>query len=502
MSPTKTLVKPIMNGHAPIAKSIDLFIVVSSEDDRYLVKGGIGTYTGILTRVLPRLLPSAKVHWYTESPNDLSFVEEIDGAIRHYLSRTQTNRDGTSVHLDNAAFAYLVSAHVQNLIDSTKAKNAKSRIIVESPDFEGLLRPFFICGNDPRILRVLRLHGGTIIPAVLNQTDLTEPGIASQIKAEAEQALNSDIFSSITKYILGETLRHLPIAAKTIPHPILPSPVNSDSFHVGLASRKEAIQLLRVTYGVDIREDYFNIFMLGSVEKRKGVEIVLKAVSDICARMPSAHFYFLGNCANKTLKPLSCNSNVKLSREQVLETAGLQYSYKVHVVGYVDHKLLPQIYNAGDVFPICYLADNFPGTVLEIALAERPLIALARAGVREMVMDDKGNHQTLVLEGDNNSELAQSLARCIQIVSDKSQVARETATRFREHILKRYDSEMTVKSLLAVYNKLLDEKIEQGEKKARETAINGHVQINGVSETMKKGVIVTENEVACGLDGV
>ena len=63
-------------------------IFVTSEDDRYLVKGGIGTAVGVLTETLGGLYPDRSVDWITESPASEYFLERRGSVTRHYLPRT------------------------------------------------------------------------------------------------------------------------------------------------------------------------------------------------------------------------------------------------------------------------------------------------------------------------------------------------------------------------------------------------------------------------------
>lgn len=61
-------------------------IFVSSEDDKHLVKGGIGTYLGIFTRVLAKEHPEFNITWISQSSNNTEF-EEQDGNVRRIYSK-------------------------------------------------------------------------------------------------------------------------------------------------------------------------------------------------------------------------------------------------------------------------------------------------------------------------------------------------------------------------------------------------------------------------------
>lgn len=87
------------------------------------------------------------------------------------------------------------------------------------------------------------------------------------------------------------------------------------------------------------------------------------------------------------------------------------YKYIVFA-NYIDHKLLPDIVASGDLFPIMSLGDNFPGTVAEISLAAKPILALKRGGVAEMLTNRKGKFIAYNL-GSNLCKASSNLAQGI-----------------------------------------------------------------------------------------
>lgn len=55
--------------------SFDVCIFVSSEDDKYIVSGGIVTYIGVFTKFIRKLFPSIKVFWISKSHTGKRFIE-------------------------------------------------------------------------------------------------------------------------------------------------------------------------------------------------------------------------------------------------------------------------------------------------------------------------------------------------------------------------------------------------------------------------------------------
>lgn len=54
----------------------NFYIIVSTEDHDELVKGGIGTYLGLLFSAVKENLENVRIIWITESPNLNFFVKK------------------------------------------------------------------------------------------------------------------------------------------------------------------------------------------------------------------------------------------------------------------------------------------------------------------------------------------------------------------------------------------------------------------------------------------
>ena len=118
--------------------SLPDIVFVTSEDDRYLVKGGIGTAVGILVKTIGNYQPLRRIDWITESPTAESFIE-VEGSIRrHYVSR-----DYDAERQLLSEFATRVSLYLRNLIELRRSEYGAIPIIVEAADWEGLAADYF-----------------------------------------------------------------------------------------------------------------------------------------------------------------------------------------------------------------------------------------------------------------------------------------------------------------------------------------------------------------------
>ncbi len=111
------------------------YVFVSTEDDKRLVKGGIGTYLGLLVSVLGEIRPDCEVDWVTQAPGATDFTEEDRNVRRHYLSRVAA--DGADLPLSE--YSEVVDSYVTALCDRILSAGEDRRIYVEAPDWEGLL---------------------------------------------------------------------------------------------------------------------------------------------------------------------------------------------------------------------------------------------------------------------------------------------------------------------------------------------------------------------------
>lgn len=443
------------------SSDITHYIVVSTEDDKYCVKGGIGTYLGTLVDGLQKFDMGLQIKWFTQSPNDKKFNERNNNLLRVYLPRQ--NEFGDEIDIDD--YAKLFVLNVRNEIAQILKEDPNARIVVESPDWEGLLADLYQESDNPRVLKVSKIHTPLSVTSSLSGLEIDEDK-RKQISRETKQMCNSDLLSSPTKYIIQAAKDSSRLLLRCgAPEVIIPNCIKCEDYVGNKNSRSQAINIFRNVTNQAISEDSFNIFVVGSVEKRKGIEIVVRAVEEIIGLIPNAQIYFIGHYVKDNGDSLTAND--KLSPSFVLDQIPEKFRGHVHFTGYIDHDKMPSIMNAGDIFPICYLGDNFPGTIAEIGLSQRPMIVIPRGGVKEMIKKD-GEYLTQVIDGSSNEELASNLARKLLDFAKDPEYSKELAPRFRSHLISSFDATKIVQRMLEEYSSRISEKCSNPEpKKAR-----------------------------------
>ena len=191
-----------------------------------------------------------------------------------------------------------------------------------------------------------------------------------------------------------------------------------------------------------------NIYIVGSVETRKGAELVIDAIAQVAEKLPQARFCFLGHHGGNESKNLTANT--KLSPAVLLEKIPAQYRHQVAFAGYVDHAELPSIIESGDAFPIMYLGDNFPGVVAEIALMEKPILALARGGLNEMLRNESGQFIAYDL-GSSLQTASTNLAEGLLTLYSQPQVREVMGKSLNALIRNKYNPEMIAKEIIEFY---------------------------------------------------
>ena len=428
------------------------YIVISTEDDKYLVKGGIGTYLGNLIRGIQRVYPSIQILWITQSPNTENFVEKRSNTEIRYISTYQGE-----LKLSAAAYSNLLENEVKNAVKKIKFQNKKYKILIESPEWEGLLSSYFQVENDRNILKITRIH--TPLAVTLKLSGLqTNSDNELQLKKEYNQLKYSEVLSAPTQYIFNLTNNVvLKNNFSSINKCIIPNPIDVDNFVI-VENRQQSIKFFREITKCPIDEKNFNIFIVGSVEKRKGVEIVFKMIPKILLRIPNAHFYFIGHCVKDKCDNLT--ANIKLSAQEIFNSFASQTIPHIHVVGYIEHSMLPKIMGAGDIFPICYLGDNFPGVVTEIGLAKRPLIVLLKGGIPEMIKNSEDEYLCITVKEGTYEEISEEFSDNILKFFNGEANKSDLPEALKRHLIENFSSKKIVQDLLTFYQHEIEKKQE------------------------------------------
>lgn len=429
--------------------SLSDLVFVTSEDDKYLVKGGIGTATGILVNTIADNHPLRRVDWITESPSEITFVEQDRGVTRHYISRYSKGRK-----LPLSRFADNIDQYLRHLLDFRRFESPEKGIIIEAADWEGLAAEYFAEHDDAHILKVSRLHTPLVVCAELNRLDQSCENNLQMVR-EQRQLGASDLLSSPTNYILHKTFDQVLLAESVIPPTVvIPNCADVTGPSGDAQSRGGALNELRRLTGLPLPDAAFHVFVLGSVEIRKGSEIIQRSIPRLFEAIPNCHLTWIGHYATSG----ELTANAKVDASTFYTGIPSQWHHRVHLAGFIEHARLPAVLAAADMYALCYLGDNFPGAVLEIALAGIPMAVLLRGGIPEMIVD-RGEPLAYTLGNTAHDSVENQLVTAALQVHGDPASARKLARKLKIHITQKYSAQRVAEQLMESYEQALTCKI-------------------------------------------
>ena len=403
------------------------YIMVSTEDHVQLVKGGIGTYLGLLLKSFEKHLPNIKLIWITESPTTQFFVSKMHN---HRIFYVPKNQYGVKNKIERAC------ARIHKLLST----NQENKIAIEAPDWEGLLSNLFSYNLGKNTLKITRLH------SVLELTKQLENNFSvaeiEQIKREHQQILNSDIISAPTSYVYNFTKMLFDKHFSGIPKCIIPNFINMDFRNTKLISRKDACSNFNKIIGNGIIfPNHKNIFCVGSLEHRKGIDLILKMAENLVRADRNINFYLIGHYEKNGD---SLTLNTKYTREYLESIIPTDIFQNIYICGYIPYSKLQGLYNACDMFLFCYRHDNFPGALIEACLSGKNIVYLKRGGCKE-IMNYKSKNLGIGFDGDDEETIIINGQKAIS--KSLQNPGRYTATAVR----KKYDSTKLVMRMCNAY---------------------------------------------------
>jgi glycosyltransferase involved in cell wall biosynthesis len=165
---------------------------------------------------------------------------------------------------------------------------------------------------------------------------------------------------------------------------------------------------------------------------RKGVEELLRAMTQICAVRPDVHLVVAGE--------------VELDDELRALVASAGLGDRLHLLG--RRSDVPEVLSAMDVFVLSSHDEGMSNAILEAMAMEKPVVATDVGGTGEVVSEGVTGH--LVPARD-----AEALARGIERVLEDRQRGRAMGIRGREVVVDRFSARAMVRQMEALYTQLL-----------------------------------------------
>lgn len=249
-------------------------------------------------------------------------------------------------------------------------------------------------------------------------------GVAPAVKACAERALRHStlIFEAqatralFAPYADPDRLLHIPYGVDID---------NIDTFRLGTERARTRGRL-----GIGVTD--FVILCVGTVQPRKGQNLLLRAFQDVASRYPDAKLVFVGDLGDSH----GCSLRERAASSPV--------AAKVQVLPVVEN--VYEWYRAGDLLVCASDVESMPRTVLEAMAFELPVLGTNVFGLPELIEDGVTGY---LCQANDRESLASALSR---VLDDPPQRRREIAAAARSKVCLRHE----VSGFVTAYAALLD----------------------------------------------
>lgn len=177
------------------------------------------------------------------------------------------------------------------------------------------------------------------------------------------------------------------------------------------------------------------VLFVGPILKRKGPQLLIRAIPLIVKEHPDTVFVFVGRGSFK-------ERTEKLSRE-------LGVKKFVYFTGYIPKDQLHYLYKRSDIFVLPSSSEGFPYTVLDAMVFSKAIVSTAIPCIEEYLSES-----ALLIPPGNSEALADAVIRLL----DDRKLARDLGTKAHRLIETRFNWNVVVSEVLDVYAEILKSK--------------------------------------------
>ena len=308
--------------------------------------GGIATYQKLIGKYLSML--GHKVIVIARGlKEDQDYYEDKIRVIRIYNPSVQNAIE------DYKNYRLKVSRKIEELVNQGEID------VIETPDWGAETIMYF---NKRSVPVVVKLHTPLCVWQEHNKIGLNETVNDTMLQWEKEIILNADKIVSCSSILLDKLKKYYPTLdySKIL---VVPNPANTEKF-VSFPGQKSN-----------------TILYVGSLEQRKGVDILAKAIPIFLEKIDSkVIFKFIGKDTNRNDKNISMIEYIK-------ELVPSKYHNNLEFVEQLDNEILINYYNEAMIGVVPSRFDNLPYVAQEMLLSGLAVIASDNTGVREMIVD-------------------------------------------------------------------------------------------------------------------
>lgn len=184
------------------------------------------------------------------------------------------------------------------------------------------------------------------------------------------------------------------------------------------------------------KNSLFTIGIAKNLERKYGIEYLIEGFKKFNDKNPKSQLEIIGDGIIK-------EDFKRLSRKLNLEN-------KIIFHGRINNNKLSNILNTWDVYVIPSLFESFGVSAVEASSCGLPVIGTNVGGLPEVIED---NTTGFIIPSKN----PQAISEKLQILFDNVELRVEMGKKGRELVLKNYDWEENVKTMIEIYNKTISD---------------------------------------------
>ncbi|MFH1778047.1 MAG: glycosyltransferase family 4 protein [Candidatus Omnitrophota bacterium] len=379
--------------------------------------GGIGKYTYRLAHGLTDL--GHNVHILAESlDKDKAYIENRISIQRILNKNFFHNKDSLTEFVNRLNYSWCIFKKIEELIDKYHID------IIEGPNFYGEAYAYSLCKKTSLVTRLHTTFSEIIAAYEWRRT--TDCRLSCWI--EDATILKSDLVTCSTK-------RHADIVLKSLPA----KPKNIKIIPLGVP--------LPILNGRDnAKNEKLSVLFVGRLEKRKGIQTLVKAIPEVLKEIPNIEFNIVGRDTFLTSEGIFFTGKESDSfKNKLINDIPREYLTNVNFLGFLEDKKLEEYYRSCDLFVAPSLYESFGFIYIEAMSYAKPVIGCSVGGVPEVV---KNSETGILVAPENPNQLAQAIIRLLKNKDLREQMGISA----RKHVEENFTLEQMVSKTIAAYH--------------------------------------------------
>lgn len=400
--------------------------------------GGIATYQKVMATELVKMGHSIIVICKSTT-KDQKYIE--DGVLIYRIFTPITNDPKN----DEIIYRKKIAKKLKELQTNNKIE------IIETPDWSASTVYF---EKYRKIPLVVRLHTPLKIWLQYNQNNFGDTKDLI-LKWESKMLKQCDTLTSCSNILKELTYKNYNLKEKEII--IIPNPANLINFYPNKKEKKEN-----------------TLLFIGSLEERKGVLVLAKALNKVFKTDPKLKVKLIGKDTTRNKR----NISTKLA---ILEIINKNFHQNIEFVGQIDNKDLNTYLNQAKIAVFPSLFDNFPYVVLESMATGIHIIGSKYSGMPDML-----NDKTSIYKTGNSDDLAKKIIQKLKQAQTES-ISEKNIKRVKT----KYNSQKICIEMLKIYeNTIKQYKKRENKKKQLQEVLNKTIPNETITkiEEEQKGV--------------